>query len=133
LYCAFRKATGKKVKEIRPHFSLIWERHEVAHKMIREGISISEAARAVGITKQAVSQWIKKNHIALPVPATEQSKAKARELIRTRALCVPEIAVQTCLSESTVRSLARKEQTKLPRSNRRPKDMEISFENSLAA
>ena len=120
LYRAIKKATGKTVKEIRHHLSYPSERHKKALKLLDSGVSISEAAREVGVSRQAVSLWVKKRGIGGLLSSKRQAQEKARELIRERKLSQAEISERTGVCRSIVLAIAHEERIRLPRPVRKP-------------
>jgi len=119
LYAAFKKATGKSVKEIKRH-SDPRERFQKAMELLANGLSISETAREIGVTRQAVSLWVKRRDSESLLPAKKQAQLKARNLIKAGQLSQASITEMTGVSRSIVLEIAHRENVRLPRRVRRP-------------
>ena len=120
LYMALKKATGKSVKEIKSQFANPRERYQKAMELLDNGRSISETAREIGVSRQAVSLWLKKRGSESFLSAKQLAQAKARELVRAKELTQSEISEKTGVCRSIVLEIAQDENIKLPRRARSP-------------
>ena len=107
------------------------QKYETVLKLVNEQKSASEIARLMGVTRQAISLYLKAKGLVTNIPERPEI-TKAREMVKSRCWSLTEIIQETKLNNRTVYGIAANEGIKLPnKSGSQPKIDSDAIEKAL--